>query len=97
MDIKIDVLRKIFDRLCNALENNGITTVRIEWDYYWHIPASERYNPYQDPNSMDLGQLSDDLAMLEGLLEEGGEPTGLDWVHFSAILEAIGESQEIHG
>jgi hypothetical protein len=94
MDFQLITLRRIFNRLCEALENDGITAVKIEKDYYWHIPAGERYDPYDDPDSLTLGQLSDDLDMLEKLIDEGFEPTGLDWVHFSAILAAVGEARE---
>jgi hypothetical protein len=96
MEVSLEKLRRIFDRLCENLEENGIGFVRIESDYYWHIPDDARYDPYREPEALNLGQLSDDILLLEKLITGDREPIGLDWVHFAAILEAIGNTHDFH-
>lgn len=91
MDIKVSDLRKISERLFRHLEENGISSVEINADYYWNIPIDQVYDPYKEPDQLDMGQLSDDWGDLEKVLSNEMEPISYNLVDLSAILRAIGE------
>jgi hypothetical protein len=67
-------------------------TVELPSDYYWDIPEGEKYNPYQKPSDLTLGQLTDDWSELNKVLEGSAEPISYHFVWLAAILRAIGEA-----
>ncbi len=60
MEINVDDLHKISEKLFSLIKDKGIVSVKLGVDYYWNIPQSQVYNPLQEPVELDLGQLSDD-------------------------------------
>lgn len=65
--------------------------VKIERaDYYWSIDRDERYDPYNDPTHLTLGQLTDDLEEIKKLANGEAEPVAQDLVKISALLAALG-------
>lgn len=91
MEIKVSDLWKISERLFRHLEEAGISSVEINADYYWNISADQVYDPYKEPDQLDMGQLSDDWSDLEKILSNEMEPISYNMVDLSAILRAIGE------
>lgn len=89
--INTDQLRAITEALTTHLDEMGLSSTEIPWDYYWNIPIKERYNPYEKPQSPDLGQLFDDWADLEKITRGESLPLGYALVCLSSILLALGE------
>jgi hypothetical protein len=74
MTIDVAELRTITDILLRHLEAANGTRISLERDYYWDIPANQRYLPYCKPSELTLGQLSDDLAETGKLLDGTTQP-----------------------
>jgi hypothetical protein len=91
MEIKISELSQICTKLFLHLQELGYETIDISEDFYWNIPKSELYNPYQRPNQLDLGQLSDDWNDLITVLSGEEEPYANGLVDLAPILRVIGE------
>lgn len=92
MDIYINDLQTIFDKLLQHVKEKGIESINVEADYYWNIPKEQLYNPYEQPSVLDLGQLSDDWYELRKIQHAEKEPIGYHLVWFAAILRVIGEN-----
>lgn len=91
MIVTTEELKKMCAQLLSHLENNGYASVSIPVDYYWNIPAQYRYDPYREPEERDLGQLTDDWAELQKILNDEREPIGYALVWLSTILRVVGE------
>lgn len=92
MKLNLSDLRLVSEKLFTHLEERGISSIELSGDYYWNIPKELKYNPYQEPTELDLGQLSADWENLTAILEEEAEPIGYALVWLSAVLQAIGET-----
>ena len=93
MDIKIDELKKIIDRLLDELrKRNNLIKVSDE-DYYWFINDEELFSPYEEPKSITLGQLSDDWSELQALLNEERDCVSRDFVSLCSILRVISKNE----
>lgn len=91
MQVSISDLRVVSKKLFLHLEKNGYRSVELSADYYWNIPKEQQYDPYQEPNELDLGQLTSDWTNLSEILEGTTEPIGYAFVWLATILRAIGE------
>ena len=91
MEIKMDDLQKICDRLIQNVIEKGIESITLDVDYYWNIPQNQLYNPYQQPTDLDIGQLTDDWDELKKILQSQKETLGYHLVWLAAILRAVGE------
>lgn len=86
----VEELRALFDLLMTHIDRCGyVAGVELD-DLYWDIPASDRYDPYETPNQLNLGSLSDDMQGLRQMLSEE-RPIGYHLVWLSAVLRRIGE------
>ncbi|HBC30007.1 MAG: hypothetical protein WC142_04010 [Bacteroidales bacterium] len=88
MIIRVDDLQKIADTLFSKLKKNVGLEIDISKDYYWNISDDELYNPYQEPKTLTIGQLSDDITELQRLLEKD-ETISYDIKRFAEVLKAI--------
>ena len=91
MIITIKQLRELTEKLYSHLEETGHKEIELTEDYYWNIEKTELYNPIEDPKQIDLGQLSFDWEILQGVLDKRKEPIIWDLVPLSAILRFIGK------
>jgi len=94
MQISIDELAVLCNKLLARLRELNIEVVELPQDYYWDIPQPERYAVYEEPDSFTIGQLSDDWADLTQLIDKEAEPILYNLVDLAAILRAIGEQGE---
>ncbi len=90
MEVRISELRDIWEAAFSYLEENNMSSVMLDVDYYWHIPLEECYNPYEKPQDMTLGQLSDDLINLRSMVKRD-ELIAYSLVWLSAVTRAVGE------
>ncbi len=91
MIINISDLRKITNLLLTRLEEEGHTSVEISQDYYWDIAKEKRFNPYEEPKELTLGQLTDDWNEINNILKKQNPPISYALVWVAAILRVIGE------
>lgn len=92
MQIATSELRQVVKRLLDHLDHAGRAVLTVDKDYYWSIPADQRYDPHRSPVEFTLGQLSDDWFELKKTIDGQAEPIGYALVWLSAILRAIGEA-----
>ena len=92
MQITTDEIRGIVERLLADLDQSGNSTISVDWDYYWNVPLEQRYDPYQQPAELTIGQLSDDWAELLGILQDKRPPIAYALVWLSSVLRAAGET-----
>ena len=91
MKITVAELRVLCDKLFSHLDANGKTSIDIEQDYYWFVPAELRYSPYQEPKTLTLGQLTDDWRELSKIIDDQADPVNYALVWLSSVLCIIGE------
>ncbi len=91
MHVPVSELRRACEFLLNHLEQSGPASVELTSDLYWNVPQDQRYQPYEEPKSLDLGQLSDDWAEVQAIVRGEKEPLGYALVWLSSILRAVGE------
>jgi hypothetical protein len=91
--MKVDVarLRMASEKLWKHLEELGIDSIDIPYDYYWSIPEEQTYQLEIEPTRHEIGQLSDDWQDLLQLIEHGHDAITHDFVRLSAILRVVGE------
>ncbi|EDT2960844.1 TPA: hypothetical protein R5S02_004642 [Salmonella enterica] len=62
MEVDIELLEKIVVTIFNEIKNQK--TASLDVDYYWDVPGKDIYNPYNEPEKLDIGQLSEDYELL---------------------------------
>lgn len=91
MEIELSELRAIISKEIDNLERMGYDPIEIPVDYYWNIPKELLYDPYKEPHTFDVGQLSFDWQELKNTLRGKRDPLTYHFVWLAAILRAIGE------
>lgn len=89
MRVNIDELSRVIAILLSNLKNSKGNEVELRNDYYWDISSEQIYNPYDDPNEISLGQLSDDLNEVCRLLSSSDEAIPYDLKRIAEILKAL--------
>ena len=93
MDIEIKTLRSLCEQLLSLCEEKGYAIINLPVDYYWDVPTQSRYDPYQRPEDLTLGQLSDDWSELRKIIENGdSKAISYTLVWLAAVIRAIGEN-----
>jgi len=91
MKININELETVLNALLTELrEQNGAEIDIEKEDFYWAVPQENLYNPYEKPQELMLGQLSDDLEHLHKLATHELPTVNNDFVKLSAIFQIIG-------
>ena len=90
MTVDIEELRKIVTALLDVLETEG-SSVEIADDYYWDVPEKYRYQVYESPAELTVGQLTDDWNELRRISCDEVDPFPYALVWAASILRRIGE------
>ncbi|TCB95888.1 hypothetical protein E0L21_24355 [Kosakonia quasisacchari] len=90
MQIDLTLLEKVVTEIFTEMKNRGIDSVPLDADYYWNIPSEALYDPYQDPNQLDLGQLQDDYETLR-LAHATGSLVSYNLKNIAAIMRFLSE------
>lgn len=91
MEVSIHELRTITNLLLDRLLEEGHQKVILPHDYYWSVPKDVESDPYEQPTSLTLGQLSEDINQLRSLLSGEKEPLAYALVWLASILRAVGK------
>ncbi len=89
MKVKIDEIQEIVTRLLSNLKEQKGNEIELENDFYWDISSDEVYKPYDDPKTISLGQLSDDLTEIDRLFKSKDEAIPYDLKRIAEILKAL--------
>lgn len=89
MKVNIDELQQIIHFLLSKLKEQKGNEIELENDFYWDISSDELYKPYDDPKSISLGQLSDDLTEIYRLSKAKDEAIPYDLKRIAEILKAL--------
>lgn len=90
-EITVSDLRRITDKLFDHLDENGITKVKITEDFYWDVPAENRYDQYEKPTLLSIGQLSDDINELNNMVMGRSTVVSYGFVWLASVLRRVGE------
>lgn len=89
MKFKINEIQEIVTLLLSKLKEQKGNEIKLENDFYWDILSDELYNPYDDPKTISLGQLSDDITEVDRLTKSKDEATPYDLKRIAEILKAL--------
>ncbi len=95
ISISIAELKTVSDLLLRHLEACGVESIDISEDFYWEVPQELRYDQYDAPKQLNVGQLSDDVYELKRLINGDAPLMGLGLVWLSSILRRIGETSKV--
>lgn len=90
MEVKVDDLRRICEKLLHHVEERHGGFVEIDKDYYWDVSEDERFNHREQPKDLEVGRLHDDLKEIENVLHQKEEPTSYCLVRLASVLRFIG-------
>ena len=86
-------LRQALDLVLTAVEAEHGDSVPLTADYYWVLDARATYDVHKDPSvdAFTIGQLSDDVATLDEILEpDQVVSVWHDLAHLVGILHRLG-------
>jgi len=90
--VSIDLLRALCVSLLDHLQSVEGSEVRLDKDYYWSIPVEQRYDVYNPPTDLTIGQLSECLTNLEQLRDDPSQTTSYALVWLADLMRAVGEA-----
>lgn len=93
MNIQVEKLEMAMSKLFKHLKKRYGDSISIDSDFFWNIPAKKRYDSYDEPKQLDLGQLSDSWSEVEKIADSIDEPLTYGFVWLSDILRVIGEEK----
>jgi hypothetical protein len=95
MKLSIDDLKQYWDLLYSHLQELDVQVIELEYDYYWDVQFPSRYQIYEQPINLPLGQLTHDVEVLNQMFQGESNLVLYNFVHLSAILRMIGEMGEV--
>jgi hypothetical protein len=90
LTVSIANLRTALVRALDATEKRLGPEVTLEADYYWHLPVEDAFNMAAEPQTLTVGQVSDDLEeAVQDEHERLSEEAWHDLSHIIGILRAL--------
>lgn len=77
--------------LLDHLAELGHDEFEVADEYYWDVPKVARYLPYERPEELTLGQLSDDVEHVRAIAAGTEDPVAYALVWLGAVLRKVGE------
>ena len=87
MEISTKEIRLAFESLLAEFENTGLKDWNISKEFYWDITTDERYDSYNSPKELGMGQLSEDIERIKRIAS--GEDSSILANLFSAFLRSV--------
>jgi len=89
--VDISQVRRAVEIAMDELERVVGSETKLEKDFFWAIPLEERFNPYQEPTTMTVGQLSELIEHVSALDADPERVTRQHLIWLGDLLKAIGE------
>lgn len=64
MQIELTFLEKIVNSIFLEMKQRGMGSIPLDGDFYWNIPSESLFDPHNEPNQLDIGQLAEDYEIL---------------------------------
>jgi len=90
--IPVELLRRESQLLLDHLESADGEVVSIDKDYYWAIAPEQLYDVYNEPSELTVGQLSECLANLEGIVGDPSRSTSYGLVWLADLIRTAGQA-----
>lgn len=87
--VRLDEIQNILTLLISNLREQKGNEIELKNDFYWDIASNKLYNPYEEPNELSLGQLSDDLKEIYRLSKSNEKAISYDLKRIAEILRAL--------
>lgn len=91
MKVSTEELRRAALTLLQHVEESGQKEIEIAEDFYWDVPAEQRYAPYEEPKGLTVGQLSDEWSEVSQMVNGDRECVSYGLVWLAAVLRRVGE------
>ncbi|MGH2919292.1 MAG: hypothetical protein ACRDLS_11955 [Solirubrobacteraceae bacterium] len=89
--ISVADLRRAAEVLLDHLQEVEGDVVELSDRMFWVVPAEVRYDVYEQPAELTIGQLSESLARLASVVESDEDALSYGLVWLADIARAIGE------
>jgi hypothetical protein len=87
--VSIEELRFALSRALTAAEERLGSEVALQDDYYWHLQVDDAFDMSREPESLTVGQLSDDLANVREPGDVEPETAWHELSHLVGLLRAL--------
>ncbi|GAA5559975.1 hypothetical protein [Acinetobacter seifertii] len=88
MKLSVSELQCLFENIINRLNSSNIIELDFKKDYYWKLDLGEQFDIANNPDVIEIGQISDDLIELKKQLDFG-EIDILTLERLCAVLSVI--------
>ena len=88
--LRVPDLRAALALALDAFEAEHGQEVVVAHDHYWHLPVAASFDLSREPTDLTVGQVSDDLTEIEGLLAAGeAQPAWHSLNHAIGLLRLL--------
>jgi hypothetical protein len=89
IEISVDQIQSTLTTLLNHIRDHYGDTIEFTSDYFWSIPDAAKFDVYNKPEELTIGQVSE---VCDHLAKLGTSPENLTTYHlhwFAQLLDAI--------
>lgn len=90
--VPVALLRRASELLLDHLQDVEGDELLLEKDYFWAIAPEQLYDPYAEPSAFTMGQLSECLENLEGIVGDPARATPYALVWLADVLRSAGQT-----
>lgn len=90
--VPVETLQQAAAILLRHLETMQGPVVVLDADFYWAISPEQRVDVYSEPSEFTIGQLTDCLENVSGIVEDPSRSTSYALVWLADLLRAVGEA-----
>lgn len=87
--ISVDQIRQTLLALLDHLKSTYGNTIELESDYFWSIPDNAKYDVYNKPTELTIGQVSEVCEHLDKLAQPGQDAATYQLRWFAQLFDAI--------
>lgn len=87
--VDISELRVATARALDAVEASLGSTVTLSGDHYWHLPVEDAFDLTSEPDTLTVGQVTDDLESLRDRRVVEPNEARHELAHLIGVLRAI--------